>query len=361
MNKRSTGLAQRISRWTRIVFFLFSLVVVLIDFAIYNQLSSLRERIETQIDKQEQAVEVERDFQNVASSYRGFIAYGREEFQTEQVSARSAFRSDLIQWRTGYARGEASLERIDRISKLAEDYFTNIDKGIALKRDKKMDEINTLSQTITTPILHQVETEFDTARTELQRDIHDSLKDERSLSTTLIVIQVCILIGFLAIAFLLLRYIHRAVISPVLLMRKTVEEIGGGNYEALPTSDREDEIGQLTNGIARMAADLDRHDKDLNAQLRLVSEQHDELEAQNEEILAQQQEQEEILLKLTEKERQLSLINGYQQQLTGYGDMSLFLKHTVPALVEVLNHDSALIVLKNKQDSGTYDILYTYG
>lgn len=340
---------------------MFSFVVVLIDLAVYNQLSSLRERIETQIEKQEQAVEVERDFQNVASSYRGFIAYGREEFQTEQVNARSSFRSDLTGWKTGYAPGEASFERIDRISELAENYFTNIDKGIAFKRDGKMDEINALSQAITTPLLQQIDNEFDTVRTELQRTIQALLKDERSLSTTLIIIQVCILIGFLAIAFLLLRYIHRAVISPVLLMTKSVEEIGTGNYETLPTSDREDEIGQLTNGIARMAGELQRRDKDLNAQLRLVSEQHDELEAQNEEILAQQQEQEEILLKLTEKEKQLSLINGYQQQLTGYGEMSLFLNHTVPALVEVLDHDSAMIVLKNKQNPGTYDILYSYG
>lgn len=361
MNRQKAGLAQRISKWTRIVFILFSLVVVLIDFAVYNQLSNLRERIEIQINKQEQAVEVERDYQNVASSYRGYIAYGREEFLTEQSNERTSFRSDLTAWKTGYARGEASFEQIDRISGMAEAYFTNIDKGIALKKDGKMDEINTLSQTITTPLLHQIDNEFDSVRAELQMTIQALLKDERSLSTTLIIIQVCILIGFLAIAFLLLRFIHRAVISPVLLMKKAVEEIGSGSYEALPTSDREDEIGQLTNGIARMAGELERRDKDLNAQLRLVSEQHDELEAQNEEILAQQQEQEEILLKLTEKERQLSLINGYQQQLTGYGDMMLFLKHTVPALVEVLKHDSALIVLKNKQDSDTYDILYTYG
>lgn len=359
MNKR--GLASNIARWSWIVFISFSLVVILIDFAVYTRLAGLRDRIETQIDKQEQAVKVEWNFQNVASNYRGYIAYGREEFATEVMNARKSFRTELSVWIAGFEGDTATSLQFNRIAELAENYFLNIDQGISLREKGKTDEINTLSQTITSPLLNRIENEFDTMRTQQQRAIHALLEEERSLTTTLIVIQLAILFGFLAIAFLLLRYIHRIVISPVLLMKKAVGEIGSGRYEALPTSNREDEIGQLTNGIARMAVELERRDHDLNAQLRLVSEQHDELEAQNEEILAQQQEQEEILLKLTEKERQLSLINWYQQLLTGYGDMSLFLKNTIPALVEVLKHDSSMIVLRNKQDPDTYDILYAYG
>ncbi|MBW7476692.1 response regulator [Paenibacillus oenotherae] len=361
MNKDKRGIASNIARWSWIVFISFSLVVILIDFTVYNRLSGLRDRIETQIDKQEQAVEVEWNFQKVASNYRGYIAYGREEFHTEEENARKSFRSALPAWQTGYEGDTATSLQIARIADLAENYFSNIDKGIALKKEEQMDEINTLSQTITTPLLNQIGDEFDAIRTQQQQAIHALLKEERALSTMLIVIQVGILIGFLAIAFLLLRYIHRYVISPVLLIKKAIEEIGSGSYNVLASSNREDEIGQLTNGIVRMAVELERRDNDLNAQLRLVSEQHDELEAQNEEILAQQQEQEEILLKLTEKERQLSLINWYQQLLTGYGDMALFLQHTVPALVEVLKHDSSMVVLKNQREPGTYDILYTYG
>ncbi|MDR6554402.1 signal transduction histidine kinase/CHASE3 domain sensor protein [Paenibacillus qinlingensis] len=87
------------------------------------------------------------------------------------------------------------------------------------------------------------------------------------------------------------------------------------------------------------------------------------LESQNEEIIAQQEEQQITLAKLSERERDLELISSYQEKLTGYVKLTDFLKHTLPALLNSLAHDAALVVLENRSDDEavSYEVIHSIG
>ncbi|MEK8130692.1 ATP-binding protein [Paenibacillus filicis] len=69
------------------------------------------------------------------------------------------------------------------------------------------------------------------------------------------------------------------------------------------------------------------------------------LEIQNEEIIAQQEEQEATLEKLSEREHELEAISGYQEKLSGSAHLEAFLRDSIPALLETLKLDSAMLVL----------------
>ncbi|MCY9696341.1 ATP-binding protein [Paenibacillus alginolyticus] len=86
------------------------------------------------------------------------------------------------------------------------------------------------------------------------------------------------------------------------------------------------------------------------------------LETQNEEIMAQQEEQQLTLAKLSERERDLELISSYQEKLTGYVKLKDFLKHTLPALLNSLSQDAALVVMeRHAEDSTSYEVIHSIG
>ncbi|MBE1443577.1 ATP-binding protein [Paenibacillus sp. OAS669] len=72
------------------------------------------------------------------------------------------------------------------------------------------------------------------------------------------------------------------------------------------------------------------------------------LEAQNEEIIAQQEEQEQTLEKLSQRELELEAISSYQEKLSGSLNMNQFLQASIPALLNSLQMDAALLVVKEK-------------
>ncbi|WP_405081320.1 ATP-binding protein [Paenibacillus chitinolyticus] len=84
------------------------------------------------------------------------------------------------------------------------------------------------------------------------------------------------------------------------------------------------------------------------------------LEAQNEEIIAQQEEQQITLAKLSDRERELELISNYQEKLTGFTELRQFLQHSIPALLDSVSYDAALVVLKSKE-AERYEVLFSSG
>lgn len=92
------------------------------------------------------------------------------------------------------------------------------------------------------------------------------------------------------------------------------------------------------------------------------------LEAQNEEIIAQQEEQEQTLEKLSLREQELETISSYQEKLSGSLNMNQFLESSIPALLSSLQMEAALLVVKSHtsgaqapSEQPAYDILYAIG
>jgi|GEM_PF-2073968 len=104
----------------------------------------------------------------------------------------------------------------------------------------------------------------------------------------------------------------------------------------------------------------------VETQLRKSEESYrymaESLETQNEEIVAQQEEQRTTLEKLWERELELELITTYQEKLSGFMQLDDFLRNTVPALLDSLAHDAALVVIDRQQASDPrYEVVYTCG
>ena len=73
-------------------------------------------------------------------------------------------------------------------------------------------------------------------------------------------------------------------------------------------------------------------------------------------------EQQITLAKLSERERDLELISSYQEKLTGYVKLKDFLKHTLPALLNSLSQDAALVVMeRHAEDSSFYEVIHSIG
>ncbi|TDF92136.1 ATP-binding protein [Paenibacillus piri] len=97
------------------------------------------------------------------------------------------------------------------------------------------------------------------------------------------------------------------------------------------------------------------------------------LESQNEEIIAQQEEQEDTLEKLSQREQELEAISMYQEKLTGALNMDHFLHASIPALLDSLRMDAAMLVIRTPaEDAGSggadkepgasdYTVLYAIG
>ncbi|MCZ8522929.1 MULTISPECIES: ATP-binding protein [Paenibacillus] len=89
------------------------------------------------------------------------------------------------------------------------------------------------------------------------------------------------------------------------------------------------------------------------------------LEVQNEEIIAQQEEQEATLEKLSLREQELEAISTYQEKLTGAKNMEAFLAASLPALLASLKLEAGMLVMKMPgQEQGEdplYEVLYALG
>ncbi|WP_248929184.1 ATP-binding protein [Paenibacillus hamazuiensis] len=85
------------------------------------------------------------------------------------------------------------------------------------------------------------------------------------------------------------------------------------------------------------------------------------LEAQNEEIIAQQEEQQRTLEKLSSREAELEIITGFQEKLTGMTEMKSFMNHSLPGLLAALKMDCALVVIRNREHSGRFEIVHALG
>lgn len=161
------------------------------------------------------------------------------------------------------------------------------------------------------------------------------------------------------------RVIHTSI-------EKTINQITSDAYNASLKAGKTSRMITVIGGIIALAAgamSLFISFRAIHAEeeLRKSEETYrymaESLETQNEEIIAQQEEQQVTLAKLSERERDLELISSYQEKLTGYVELKDFLKHTLPALLNSLLQDAALVVMKRVADSGntTYDVIHSIG
>ncbi|MGG1519444.1 ATP-binding protein [Paenibacillus oryzisoli] len=157
-------------------------------------------------------------------------------------------------------------------------------------------------------------------------------------------------------------------------MEKTINQLTTDAYNATHKAGRTSRIITLVGGlIALMAGGMSIvvFYRAFQAELELRKSEEtyrymaESLEIQNEEIIAQQEEQQATLAKPSERERELELLSSYQEKLTGYIKLSEFLKNTLPALLNSLSQDAALVVLERRgnldSETAHYEVVHAIG
>ncbi|OPH53284.1 PhoR protein [Paenibacillus ferrarius] len=163
------------------------------------------------------------------------------------------------------------------------------------------------------------------------------------------------------------RIIHTSI-------EKAIEQITADAYTASLKAGQTSRMITMVGGIIALIAGglsifISFRANQAEEELRKSEETYrymaESLETQNEEIIAQQEEQQVTLAKLSERERDLELISSYQEKLTGYVELKDFLKHTLPALLNSLAQDAALVVIERPSStegsSLSYEVIHSIG
>jgi PAS domain S-box-containing protein len=350
--RKKRGLASSISFWVTVIFSISSAMMLILGLAVNIENQRVGSAIEVQLQELQKVQELARASQNIVASYRGFMAYGNTQFLDGIFVDKDNLVSDLNHIAAVMSsRGSEELEKASaatRIATIWSDLSDVMNKGIELKKLNDSEGIDLLSRTKGTPAVEEINSRFNEL-VKLQEDhVMDLVHRNKVLGYWLLMIPTAIILIMGILGHYLVSYLRKVVITPVLYMSSAVSQIASGRYVKVEDTGRPDELGDLQRGVLHMSEELKKRTLELESFNKELINQRDLLEAQNEEIMAQQEEQQDTLLKLTARESELELISSYQEKLAGYLDLEAFLDKSVPALLQVLGTDAAALILKRE-------------
>ncbi|MEW4371192.1 ATP-binding protein [Paenibacillus kandeliae] len=350
--ERRGGLARRVTRWTIVIFLVFGLVIFAVEWMFKQQVAHITDEVNVHLDRQNRLQTIGEDYRSAVSNFRAYLAYDGANFLALAQSDRDRFQEELAQYRNDAQDDAEAKSDLEQLSRQSQEYFSYFAIVEEYKRNNQQAEIERVAQTITTNLVRGVNMQLNQIIQGERTEVNSLLKQSQQLNSAVLFIPlVFILLGLIA-ALLLVRYLRQAMIKPVVELESAVKRISKGEYIHVPERELDDEIGSLIQGINYMTKQLEDRHQQLESNLKHLAEQNDKMESQNEEILLQQHEQSVILEKLTERERQLQLINTYQEKLTGYTRMGDFLENSLRALMHATHHDAIMLVVKNDAAEG---------
>jgi len=356
MNKGVSGsLPRRIAYGTMAFFLILGLLLAGAELTLHRQYADISNEMDEGINRLNLLQDTERNFQESVSYLRGYAAYGREDLREQAMSAHADY--DMLFVRLSEAYGKESGGNSSAVRELSERngdfkaYSTRAMELIASGEDAAVAE---LSQSRGSALVRQMESEFAVLIDAQRAGIVEQSERSRRLSRLVLLVPALALAAALAAAILLIRYLRKAFVQPVMQAEQAVADIERGEIVKLGNTSRNDEIGSLLGGIGRMADGIRNRQLELENNLLQMEEQreeleaqNDELEAQNEHILQQRSQLEGTLSRLTRREAQLEAINAYQRSLVGSTELSDFLRQAIEQLIVVTGRDAAMLVMRS--------------
>ncbi|WP_172197901.1 ATP-binding protein [Saccharibacillus qingshengii] len=359
----SGSLSRRIVYGILTLFLVLGVLLAAAELIVHRQYVSLSDELDERIERLNLLQDTERAFLETVSYLRAYAAYEREDLYQQSVSSREeydrlfhalehAYAGAVQQGLSGVTELEGLNERFDRYSAQAMNLIGAGDIAALAE----------LSESQGSALVRRMETEF-AGLVDMQRErIGDLTAQIRTLGYIILLVTALALIAALGAALLLIRYLKRSFIQPIVAAEAAVGKIERGEIVELGGSSRGDEIGSLLGGIGRMAEGIRSRQYELENNLVRMEEQreeleaqNDELEAQNEQILEQRRKLERTLEQLTHREQQLEAINAYQQSLVGLTDLGDFLERAIGQLLLVTGRDAGMLVFRNEgsKDGGS--------
>ncbi len=361
----SGGLSRRIAYRTVAFFLILGLLLSAAELIVHRQYASLSGELEERIERLNLLQDTERAFQESVSYMRAYAAYSREDLQEQSMSARSEYDRLFVELEDMRRGGSGDAIRdIGDLEALNERFDRYSIQAMRLIASGDREAMAELSASEGSSLVRRMESEF-SALVDQQRDRILALTESiRAIGRLILIVPALALVVALGAAFLLIRYLKKAFIAPVVAAESAVGRIERGEVVDLGDDVRRgDEIGSLLGGIGRMADGIRSRQSELENNLIQMEEQREELEAQNDEleaqntqILDQRSRLEQALDRLKRRESQLETINRYQQSLFGFTDLHDFLRKAIGELLWATGRDAAMLVMKkDKNSSGEPD------
>lgn len=342
------GIAYRLSIILLTVISLLAGFVIATNYYFGKQLSQFDLEMEHHLAAAKEVNQLQQQFQSVAFALRGYLAFERPVFLEETFQKKQEFTKNYTRVKQLLMNDKAYEERavLERIAENWKKYEDSISEGIRLKKAKDTAGLEQFSKDFSTPVVNQLINDFSTLSMIKEREIKNVMSIKATYSNYLMLWPISLVLGFAVTFFYIIFYLRKSFIHPLIQLEQTVMKIGQGQYVDVPISGLKDELGNLQVGIRDMVKKIQEREKELEQKHLETINQRDLLEAQNEEIIAQQDEQQVTLTKLTEREYELEQITSYQEKLTGYLDYQTYLEHSITALLHALQLDAAMIVMR---------------
>ncbi|WP_176560421.1 ATP-binding protein [Brevibacillus dissolubilis] len=367
MVKKRKSLAYRILMLIGIGMFVFVVLMISAYFGINHFRKQIVAKIDDYVIIQQRADKLHDQYNAVALAFRGHLAFGKQEFLDEANRNRATFGQMLGAVKQDAAQSvqfrDEKVRLLDHVETNWRDYESLLEKSTMLKQQGDMASIYVIASERGTPALRAINSDLQQINELYQLELDQMLKQKESYDSMELAIPVVMLVGSFLSGLLMVRFLRRDVVDPIMAMERNVQQIRYGHYVFMKESDREDEIGMLEQGFNHMVRELEmRHQELEDSNVELIS-QRDTLESQNEEIMAQQIELEDTLGKLTNREKELELITEYQEKLTGYVELLPFFEGTFTSLLQALDQDAAMVLLHKPTptNESRYEVVYSVG
>lgn len=358
-SEKGKGLAANLSRAVYRLALTLTIVMVSTSLYVNYKVQQNGNSMESRLDELNLLQDAESNFRSVVSSFRAHLAFGRDEFLVDIQTYKARYHDYLSQLIKNSSNVTHDSERYNELHTLGDQYFKLLETGLTLKQANQLDQINDLSVTRITPLVSTITNQFDALVQSQRRGLTVLVNNNKQLNKLLLWAPLVMLVAAVLFVYRLRSHLRRTVIDPIQDMESVVREIGGGQFIYLEESGRKDEVGRLVTGINIMISQLQNRQEELDHNLNKLSEQHDELEALNEEIMAQQLERQRTLDMLTEREAKLEIITSYQEHLTGYAQIDTFLDSSLTSLVRVLRADAVQLMMSKNNSS--FECIYSMG
>ncbi|QDH21750.1 ATP-binding protein [Saccharibacillus brassicae] len=352
----SGGLSRRITYGTLALFLVLGVLLAAAELVVHRQYASLSDGLNGRIERLNLLQDTEREFLESVSYLRAYAAYEREDLYRQKMSARDGYDRLFRALNEAYAaETSGGAESVRELAQLNERFDRYSITALSLIQADDAEALADLSASEGSSLVRRMEAAFSSLVNQ-EREQIESLTDRvRTLGRAILIVPALALAAALGAAMLLIRYLRRAFIAPVVDAESAVGRIERGEIVELAGAARQDEIGSLLGGIGRMAEGIRSRQHALEDNLVQMEEQreeleaqNDELEAQNEQILEQRGRLERTLERLTRREAQLEAINAYQRSLVGLTDLGDFLEQAIGQLLSVTGRDAGMLVMRGE-------------
>jgi signal transduction histidine kinase/CheY-like chemotaxis protein/CHASE3 domain sensor protein len=284
---------------------------------------------------------------------RGYFAYGNQELKKRALSQQPEIRK-LAEKLDESATSDDDIEYVRELNSFVDYYFVEtLPQALEYYEAGRQDELVNLSKIGATARTNAFLDYTDEYMDEIDKELNTAINDMRKNQMIYQNLYLAFIIFLLAFLFRIIRGMLTNIGAPLAQLAHIASNITEGKEaEIFIDSQRNDEIGVLSQALKKMLHSIQEKEQDLLAQ-------NQELLAQQDELYAQQSELENALYVVNESKNKIENRNKLTNSLTNSLEKQELLDSIVLHMTRIINADRGMIILLEDHALSTYGITST--